>query len=240
MGWEKVLGAVAGPVGSLIGGLFGSSAQSQANKANIKLNRENREWSERMSNTEWQRGVADMKAAGMNPMLAFSQGGASTPNNSAAQVIPEDAMARGISSAATQALMAQQTLANIDLTKASAEKARAEAKTAGTTAANAVDRQQAEIAEIRNRTIGITASSQLNDAERDRLNQLIPLMVEAQRQQNKTLGYQTSTAKSESDLKAAQVPSAEAEAEMWKKMAGPGVDVGTLTKLIILIRSIVK
>lgn len=56
---------------------FGSSLLG--NVASAWQAERNRDFQRDMSNTSYRRAVADMRAAGLNPVLAYSQGGASTP-----------------------------------------------------------------------------------------------------------------------------------------------------------------
>ena len=88
------LAPIAGFLGSAAGattaGLIGTAASlaggAAANKASQAASSRQMAFQERMSNTEYQRSMEDMRAAGLNPMLAYQKGGASTPTGSMPQV----------------------------------------------------------------------------------------------------------------------------------------------------------
>lgn len=69
--------------GSALGAISGFLGGQSANKASQESAREQMAFQEEMSNTSYQRAVADLNAAGLSPMLAYSKGGATTPSGAA-------------------------------------------------------------------------------------------------------------------------------------------------------------
>lgn len=74
------------PLAPLIGGALGLAGTLFQNSAASANAERQMKFQKEMDNTKYQRGMADMKAAGLNPMLAYSQGGAGSPAGASAPV----------------------------------------------------------------------------------------------------------------------------------------------------------
>lgn len=77
--WGGIAQAVGGIAGALFGARKARQGQRETNEWNASQAQLNRNFQERMSSSAWQRSVADMKQAGINPMLGIMKGGASSP-----------------------------------------------------------------------------------------------------------------------------------------------------------------
>ncbi len=83
MVWPAVIAAGA----ALAGGIMTNRSNAAISEKQMQFNSaqaaRQMEFQERMSNTSYQRGMADMRLAGLNPILAYKQGGAGSPSGAA-------------------------------------------------------------------------------------------------------------------------------------------------------------
>jgi hypothetical protein len=81
--------AVIGGAMDIAGGIFGNNANKdaaqQANQFASAQSDKQMAFQKEMRATQYQTSVEDMQKAGLNPMLAYTQGGAGTPQGSSAQ-----------------------------------------------------------------------------------------------------------------------------------------------------------
>lgn len=197
-----------------IGGqLLQAHGQHQANRTNIRIAREQMAFQERMSNTEYQRSMADLQAAGLNPMLSMMKGGgASTPPGSTARVENVYSGAANSANAVARVMGTALMKAQIQKTAAEADKAESEATVLKASVPYSAEAALQSVKKLTAETEAAIHQVEIKRIERmsdsDIYKELQPLLIKYQE-------FVTEMAR-------LQIPEAKASAEFWEMMAKAG------------------
>lgn len=216
--WSKYAGAV----GSLASAGLNYYGQQQANVANAQQAQQQMDFQERMSSSSYQRGTADMAKAGLNPMLAYSQGGASAPGGASA------VMGNEAGAGANSALSALTTIQGLQNAQASADLTKAE--TVKTLAGVALTHAQTGQSE--------STARQADAATQNILAGLSGTEADSRVKQG-TTDARVAQARADARIREAGVPAAEAEAKFYQSALGQESGfLGSAARAATVIKSI--
>lgn len=215
--------------------LTGYKGQKDTNETNMQLGQDQMAFQREMSSTAYQRAVTDMKAAGLNPMLAYSQGGASAPQGAMPQI--QNALSAGLSSASQSANTMQalqqsrQSTAQTELLRAETAKVESETIDHHINSALRIQdlhRGRAETANIAEKIPGTRAASALAELQR--------------RAEEETKGAgvgftaDVKRRKAEQRLKELEIPEAQGRATFWQNTGSLSPYIRGLLEIIRGIR----
>lgn len=116
MVWPLIIAAGASLASSIYGANRQRASERRQHDWNEAASAKQMAFQERMSNTSYQRSVADMKQAGINPMLAYMQGGASAPAGAAMPTMTANDYPDNVGSGSIEAIASALELKNLRAT----------------------------------------------------------------------------------------------------------------------------
>lgn len=159
-GAASVIGSGISAVGGLIGNIFGASSAK-------KRAREQMAFQERMANTQHQRQVKDLRAAGLNPILSANRGAAAPVGAMAPTPDYGGTAQKGLMNIVNSAIAAKQLEANVKQVNASVANQAAQAQAADTQSTLNIARAATEAKQQ-----GLISQNTAKSAVETNLNQL--------------------------------------------------------------------
>ena len=242
----------AAVMGGLVSGGLGLLGQSMANDANRDIANASNQFSAEQYAKRYQTTVKDMQAAGLSPMLAYSQGAGSAPSGQVGapqQNVMSSALEGYHKSSERQMMEAQLDLIKEQSTKVNQEMLESIARTKGIDLDNTnkmlfgVDRARQELYNLGGTGDEIASRINLNKSQTDQARKNIDVMIQniesgkasedQMRESIKQIRAYTDNLKLDASEK-------QAMAKMWDTLGSGGAAAKTFVPFLLMLKSILR